>query len=325
MKAVRVVRALLCALSLCVAGAAGADTYPSHPIKLIVPVGPGVALDIVARMMADWLSHDLGQQTMVENIPGASGVVGVQAASRATPDGYTLLLAPSSSMSSNMVYFKTLPYDSIRDFVPIAMVCDSAPFVVSVNPNLPVKTLPDLIALSRASPGKLSYAVDATSGYSVVAGQLLNRLAETDIVEIPYKATPQAVQDTVSGTTQVMIASLAAVEGSVRAGKLRNIAITSAARFPTLRELPTVGETLPGYRVDGWFALVAPAGTPDAIVQRLNSEIGAFLHDDATLRRLSTYAISTHGAGTPESVSAFMRAERERWFRLAQELNIQPQ
>ena len=322
---VRVVRALLCALSLCAAGAASADTYPSRPIKLIVPVGPGVSLDIVARMMADWLSRSFGQQTMVENIPGASGVVGVQAAAHAAPDGYTLLLAPSSSMSSNMVYFKTLPYDSIRDFVPVAMVCDSAPFVVSVNPDLPVKTLPDLIALARASPGKLSYAVDATSGYSVVAGQLLNKQAEMEMVEIPYKATPQAVQDTVSGTTQVMIASLAAVEGAVKAGKLRNIAITSAARFPSLKDLPTVGETLPGYRMDGWFALVAPAGTPDSIVQRLNHEIAAFLRDDETLRRLNTYAISTHGAGTPESIAKFMHTERERWFKLAQELNIQPQ
>ena len=318
-------RVLLCGAFLCLAGAASAETYPARAIKLIVPVGQGVALDLVARMLADWMSRGLGQQMVVENMPGASGVLGAQAAARAAPDGHTLLLAPSSAMSSNMVYFKTLPYDPARDFVPIAMVCDSAPFVVTVNPALGVKTIAELIARARAEPGGLSYAVDATSGFSMVAGQLFTKRAGIDMVEIPYKTTGQALQDTAMGATQVMIASLAAVDGFVKAGKLRSLAITSAARFPAMPDLPTVAETLPGYRVDGWFTLLAPAGTPEPVVRRLNREVASFLADADVARRMSQFALSSNGAGTPGAIDEFMHGERARWRSLAQELNIQPQ
>jgi tripartite-type tricarboxylate transporter receptor subunit TctC len=318
-------RLLLCGAFLCLAGTASADAYPARAIKLIVPVGQGVALDVVARMLADWMSRGLGQPAVVENIPGASGMLGAQTAARATPDGYTLLLAPSSSMSSNIVFFKTLPYDPMRDFVPIAMVCDSAPFMVTVNPALGIKTLADLIRRAHAEPGKLSYAVDATSGFSVVAGQLLTKRAGIEMMEIPYKVTGQALQDTAMGTTQVMIGSLAAVDGFVKAGKLRGIAITSAARFPNMPDLPTVAETLPDYRVDGWFTLLAPTGTPAPVVQRLNREVASFLADPEVAKRMSQFAMSSKGASTPQAIHDFMQNERHRWLRLAQELNIQPQ
>jgi tripartite-type tricarboxylate transporter receptor subunit TctC len=315
----------LCGAFLCLAGTASADAYPARAIKLVVPVGQGVALDLVARMLADWMSRGLGQQMVVENMPGASGMLGAQIAARAPPDGHTLLLAPSSAMSSNIVYFKTLPYDPARDFVPIAMVCDSAPFVVTVNPTLSINTLAELIARARAEPGALSYAVDATSGFSMVAGQLLTKRAGIEMAEIPYKVTAQALQDTAMGTTQVMIASLAAVDGFVKAGKLRKLAITSAERFAAMPNLPTVAETLPGYRVDGWFILLAPTGTPESVVRRLNGEVAAFLADAEVAQRMSQFALSSNGAGTPEAIHAFLRNERQRWVSLAQELNIQPQ
>jgi tripartite-type tricarboxylate transporter receptor subunit TctC len=318
-------RLLLCGVFLCIAGSASAEAYPSRAIKLIIPVGQGVALDVVARLLADWMSRSLGQTTVVENIPGASGVLGTQAAARAAPDGHTLLLAPSSAMSSNVVYFKTLPYDPTRDFVAIAMVCDSAPFVVTVNPALGIKTLAELIERARAEPGELSYAVDATSGFSMVAGQLLVKRAGIDMVEIPYRLTSQALQDTATGTTQVMIASLAAVDGFVKAGKLRSLAITSAKRFAAMPDLPTVDETLPGYRVDGWFTLLAPAGTPGPVVRRLNQVVASFLADPDVAQRMRQFALSSDGASTPEAIQDFMQNERYRWRKLAQELNIQPQ
>jgi tripartite-type tricarboxylate transporter receptor subunit TctC len=317
-------RLLLCAF-LCFAGTASADAYPARAIKLIVPVGQGVALDLVARMLADSMSRSLGQQMVVENVPGASGMLGAQTAARAAPDGHTLLLAPSSAMSSNVVYFKTLPYDPTRDFMPIAMVCDSAPLVVTVNPALGIKTFAELIARARAEPGALSYAVDATSGFSVVAGQLLTKRAGIEMVEIPYKVTGQALQDTAIGTTHVMIGSLAAVDGFVKAGKLRSLAITSAARFPAMPDLPTVAETLPGYRIDGWFTLLAPTGTPESVVQRLNREVASFLADPEVAQRMRQFALSSSGASTPEAIHDFMHNERHRWRSLAQELNIQPQ
>ena len=279
-----VVRALLCAFVLIVAGDATAQmqpgqNWPARPIKLIVATGPGLATDIMARLLSEGVSRTLGQQMFVENMPGASGIVGAGAAARAPNDGYTFFFANASGLTSNMFLIKSLPYDPVRDYTPVAMVCDSGPFVVAVHPDLPVKTLAELIAYAKAQPGKLSYAVDASSGFGVVAGKLMNKRAAMEMVEVPYRATAQMLQDAVMGTVQLMISSVAASDAFVKAGKLRRIAISSNRRFPGMEDLPTIGETLPGFVVDGWFAVVAPAGTPASIVARLNQEIAHFLAD----------------------------------------------
>ena len=216
----------------------------------------------MARMLADGVSRTLGQQVYVENLPGAAGIIGAQAAARAAPDGYTLFFANASTFTSNMFMLKSIPYDPTRDFAAVAMVSNRGPFVVSVNPDLPVKSLPELIAYGKAQPGKLSYGVDATSGYGVVVGRLLNKRGAIGMVEVPYRATGQMLQETAAGTTQVMISSFAAVVGFAQAGKVRRIAISSAQRFPGVDDLPTIGETLPGFEIDGWLVVVAPAGTP---------------------------------------------------------------
>jgi tripartite-type tricarboxylate transporter receptor subunit TctC len=213
----------------------------------------------------------------------------------------------------------------VRDFAPVAMVSESGPFVISVHPDLPARTLPELIAHAKANPGRLSYAIDASSGYQVVIGQLLTKRAGIDMVAVPYRATAQVLQDTAAGTTQLMISAVAAVEGFVQSGKLRRIAITSAQRFPGLDDLPTVAETLPGFRVDGWLAVVAPAGTPEPIIARLNREIDAFIKEPETQARLRAMGFATRGAGTPDLIKAFIRSEIDAWAALTRELNIQPQ
>ncbi len=301
------------------------QTWPARPIKLIVPSGPGLSADVLARLMSERLSHQLGQQMFVENIAGAAGMVGGQAAARAVPDGYTLYLGLAAALSSNLFLFKSVPYDPIRDFIPVAMLSESGPFVISVQSELPFKVLPDLISYAKANPGKLSYGIDASSGYQVVIGQLLAKRAGIDMVQVPYRSTAQVMQDTAAGTTQLMISAVAAVEGFVQSGKVRRIAITSSQRFPGLEDLPTVAETLPDFRVDGWLAVVAPTGTPEPIVARLNREIDIFIKAPETQLRLRAMGFATKSAGTPESIRGFIRSEIDAWGALVKELNIQPQ
>jgi tripartite-type tricarboxylate transporter receptor subunit TctC len=317
--------AICLSVALVLAGNAFGQDWPSRPIKLVVPSGPGLSADILARLLSERISRQLGQPMVVENIAGAAGMIGGQTVARAAPDGYTLYLGLAGALSSNLFLFKSVPYDPIRDFSPVGMVSESGPFVISVNAEAPFKTLPDLIAYAKANPGKVSYGIDASSGYQVVIGQLLAKRAGIEMVAVPYRATAQVIQDTVSGVTPVMISAVAAVQGFVQAGKLRRIAITSAQRFPGVEDLPTVAETLPGFRVDGWLAVVAPAGTPEPIVTRLNREIDAFVKAPETQQRLLALGFATKSAGTPESIRAFMRSEIDAWRALATELNIQPQ
>jgi tripartite-type tricarboxylate transporter receptor subunit TctC len=317
----------LYALALIAADNAGAQTapnWPARPIKLIVATGPGLATDIMARLLSEGVSRGLGRQMFVENVPGASGIVGAQAAARAPNDGHTFFFANASGLTSNMFMIKSLPYDPTRDYAAVAMVCDSGPFVVAVHPDLPVKTLPELIAYGKAQPGKLSYAVDASSGFGVVAGKLLNKRSGMEMVEVPYRATAQMLQDAATGTVQLMISSVAASDAFVKAGKLRRIAISSEKRFPGMEDLPAIGETLPGFVVDGWFAVVAPAGTPANIVARVNQEVARFLKAPDVRERILAFGLAPSGAGTPAAAAEFIRKDQERWRGLVKELGIEP-
>jgi tripartite-type tricarboxylate transporter receptor subunit TctC len=321
----RTLRTALFAILTVLAGGAHADTWPARPIKLIVPTGPGHAVDIMARVLATGVTQTLGQTVYVENMPAASGFLGAQTTARAEPDGYTFLFAPASLMSSNMVLFKSLPYDPTKDFAAVAMVCDLGPMVVTVNLDLPVRTVPELITYGKANPGKLSYAVDATSGFGVAAGRLLNKRGQIGMVEIPYRSSPQMAQDTMAGVTQLMVGSMPPVAGAVKAGKLRWIAVSSEQRFPGLDDLPTIAETLPGFRIDGWFVVVAPAGTPASILQRLNRQIDAVFKSSEIRQRALGFGLGVSDAGTPESTAAFIRTEQERWRGLVQELGMEAQ
>jgi tripartite-type tricarboxylate transporter receptor subunit TctC len=317
--------ALLGCMLLALAAEAAAQTWPSRPVRLIVPTGPGAATDVMARLLGDGLSRGLGQPVIVENMPGASGILAHQAVARAAPDGYTLLFTNTSGMAINPVSFKQLSYDPTRDFTPVAMVCSLGPQMLTVNAALPVNSLPQFIAYAKANRDKLSLAFDTTAGAAGVAARLLNKRADLGLAEVPYRSAAQMGQDIASGVTQAMMSSIAAANPFIQAGKIRRIAVTSAARFPGLPELPSVSESLPGVVMNGWFAVVAPAGTPADIVARLNREIGEYLKGPEIQQRLLSFGLATEGAGTPESTGQFIRQEQEQWRALAKELDIQRQ
>jgi tripartite-type tricarboxylate transporter receptor subunit TctC len=258
-------------------------------------------------------------------MPGASGILAHQAVARAAPDGYTLLFTNTSGMAINLVSFRQLPYDPTRDFVPVAMVCSLGPQMLSVNAGLPVATVPEFIAHAKLNRGKLSIAFDTTAGAAAFAAKLLNKRADLGLVEVPYRSAAQMTQDIASGITQAMVSSIAAANVVVQAGKVRRIAITSARRFPGLPDLPSVSETVPGVVMNGWFAVVAPAGTPPEAVARINREIGEYLKGAEIAQRLLAFGLATEGAGTPESTGQFIRLQQQEWRTLAKELAIEPQ
>jgi tripartite-type tricarboxylate transporter receptor subunit TctC len=307
------------------ARAQNAPAWPTRPIRMIVPTGAGTATDIMARLVANGIGERLGQPVVVENMPGASGLLAHQAAARATPDGYTLLFTATSGLSVNPIQFKNLPYDPARDFVAVAMVCNLGPQMLSVNADLPVKSVPELFAYARANRGKLSIAFDNTAGAAPFAAKLLNRRADLGLVEIPYRSTAQMTQDAASGVVQVLMSSIAAARAMVDAGKLRRLAVTSPARFPALPDLPAVNEFAPGVALNGWFAVMAPTGTPTDVIARVNREIDVVLKAPGIQEKLSTFGVATEGAGTPASTAAFIQADQARWRQLAKELGVQAQ
>lgn len=302
-----------------------AQAWPVKPVRVILAIGAGSAVDISARLICERLSRALGQQFVVDNVPGASGILGAQAAARAAPDGYTVFYGAASHLVSNAFTFKSIPYDPVRDFAPIAIIADSGPFTVSVHPDVPANSLAELIAHVKSNAGRLSYAVDVSSGYSIIVARWLTRAAGLQIEEVSYKTVTQSVQDTVAGRTQVLVSSITAADAFVRSGKLRRLAVSSVRRFPTLTDLPTIAETVPGLQLEGWFVLVAPTGTPAPIIERLNRELAVILKEPEIVQRLLSIGLATTGAGTPQQAGEFMRAERERWTRIVKEAGLEPQ
>jgi len=324
----RLLRATLCCAVAAIAADARAQTtqaWPTRPIRLIVPTGPGAATDVMARLLADGISRGLGQPVVVENLAGASGLPAHQAAARAEPDGHTLLFTNTSGMGINLISFKQLPYDPTRDFRAVAMVCSLGPQMVSVNAELPVKSMPELFDYAKANRGKLSIGFDTTAGAAAFATKLLNRRADLGLIEVPYRTAAQMTQDAASGVIQVMMSSIAAANAMVQAGKVRPLAVTSESRFPALPDLPSVNEFVRGVVMNGYFAVVAPAATPAPVVTRLNREIGEYLKGPDVQPRLYSFGLATEGAGTPENTAQYIRADQERWRALAKELDVQPQ
>ena len=319
-----ILRVVLCAL-VSMAGAANAQTWPSHPVKLIVPTGPGAATDIMARLIADDVSRTIGQAVFVENMPGASGIVAHETAARAAPDGYTLLFTNTSGMAINLISFKHLPYDPTRDFTAVALVCDPAPQMLSVSADLPVSSVAELIAYAKANPGKLSIAFDNTAGAAAFGAKLFNKRAELGLVEVPYRSSAQMTQDVASGLNQVMMSSIAAATAVVQSGRVRRLAVTSEKRFPGLPDLPALREIVPGVVMNGLFAIVAPAGTPAAVAARLNAAVEKYLENPAVVDRLLALGLATPGKNSPEVAANTIRQEQEQWRALGKELNVEPQ
>ena len=256
---------------------------------------------------------------------GISGILAHEAAAHAAPDGYTLLFTNSSGMAINRISFKQLPYDPTRDFTAVALVCDLAPQMLSVNAKLPVSSVGALIGYGKANPCKLSIAFDNTAGAAAFGANLFNKRSGLGMVEVPYRSAAQVSQDVAAGLNQVMMSSIIAANGVVQSGAVRRLAITSRKRFPGLPDLPSLSETLPDLVIDGFFAIVAPVGAPNDVIVRLNREIDHYLADPAVQKKLLPLGLATDGGVSPEGSAQTIRREQDEWRAIGKELGVEPQ
>jgi tripartite-type tricarboxylate transporter receptor subunit TctC len=318
-------RSLLLPLMLAAAcTTASAQTWPERPIRFILSQAPGNATDIIARVTAEGLSSRLGQPVVVDNRPGGGNVIGTQAAARAAPDGYTFFFATAAALVTDPYTFKALPYDPLKDFVVMSKVVEG-PFLVLAHPGVPAKSLPELIALAKAEPGKLSYATDGPRNFSGMIAAWLNKLGGTNIPQIPYSAMPQGIQDALAGRVQLIILAVPSAASSVASGGLRPLAVTMAQRVPGYENVPPVADTFPGFDFTGWMVLATPAGTPPAVIQRVNREMDAILKDPDVVKRLREIGFFTEGAGTLPEAADYVRRQYEAWGKVVREIGLQPE
>jgi tripartite-type tricarboxylate transporter receptor subunit TctC len=313
---------VLCAflLAVCAADPAAAQTWPARPLRLIVNDAQGGVPDLAARAIAEGLARSLGQQVRVENRPGDDGV---QVAAGAEGNGYSWLLAPSSVLTIFPYTTDLLPYSPEDDFAGVALV-GSAPLVVVANPALNVKSLPDLIALAHEAPGRLAYESPGPRTLPGVLGEMIRRRAALELMLLPYPG-PQSVRDTIAGRTHFSVETVPAVATAVQRGQLRALAVSSAKRLPEMKDVATVAEAIPGFEFSAWYALVAPKATPEAIIQRVNVEVGKLLADPVIEQRLNLLGIYPEGAGAPAQLDAFFESERAFWRKTAREMKLEPE
>ena len=299
------------ALLLSRIGARAADVYPAKPVRLVVAWPPGSSADTSARLLAQKLGESLGQSFIVDNRPGASGIIGTESVLRAPADGYTLLFN-TANHASNKVVFQKLSYDPVTDFVPVSMVHRNV-LSISVHPSLPVKTLEDFLQYAKAKPGTLSFGTPGLGTPHQLAGELLKQRAGIDMVHIPYKGGGPAVADLISGQIPVSVASLAAVIPFMRTGRVRVVAVTDPTRYDEIKDVAAVAETFPGFDVSGWSGLFALAGTPPEIVARLNAEVMRILNLPDTRRSMNAAGLVA-SVSTPEALGKLVRDDIERWM-----------
>ncbi len=292
---------------------ASAQAYPSRPVHLIDQTPAGGSPDIIARLMAQWLSERLGQPFVVENRTGATGNIGTEYVVRAAPDGYTLLLALSGN-AINAALFTNLNFNFIRDTAPVASI-GTIPLVMEVTPAFPAKTVPEFIAYAKANPGRINAASGGVGSPQHVAAELFDMMAGTRMVHVPYRGEGLALPDLIGGQVQVMFGVMPASLGYIRDGKLRALAVTAATRQPVLPDLPTVAEFLPGYEANGWYGIVAPKATPADVVDTLNKQINAGLADAKLKARLTDLGCSVF-AGSPADFGKFIADETAKWAKV---------
>jgi tripartite-type tricarboxylate transporter receptor subunit TctC len=296
--------------------------YPDRIVKIVVPFAPGGGTDVVARILAQEMSKDLGVSVIVENKPGAGTILGTQAVAASEADGYTLLMGTFANAVNPSLYAK-LPYDPHKDFVPVALVARSFNIVV-VNPASPIKSIADLIAAAKAEPDKLYYGTYGTGTSAHLAGELFKHMAGVNLTTVPYKGAAPAITDLIGGQIQVMFTTVASCASLVEAGRLRALAVTSAARSPAFPELPTVAEAgVPGYDAQAWYGLFAPAKTPREIVDRLNKSAAIAVQSD-TFKKLSVNEGLILVASPPDELDRYFHAEEERWRKVIQDAGIKP-
>ena len=303
------------------ASLAHAQGWPSRPIHIVAPSTPGDAPDVIARIVADKLSIALGKEVVVDNKPGAGGVVGSEFVAKAAPDGYTLIMGNAGSHGINAAVYTKLPYDIQRDFAPVSQIA-VAPNIFVINPSIPAKTLQEFIAYAKGRPGQLGYASGGNGSSSHMSMELFKSMTGVDLIHVPYKGSSPALTDVVSGQDAAMIVNMPPAVPLVKAGKLRALAVTTLTRSPLMPEVPTVSESgLGGYETVAWFGVLAPAGTPKDIVNRLSAELATIARSPEMRERLSSLGAEPVG-GTPEAFSAVIARDIAKWTALSKSVGI---
>ena len=316
-------RILSLALALLICGPVAAQTYPSRTVRIVVPATPGGAIDLIARTLSEKMTASLGQPVVVENKPGASNNLGTDFVAKSPPDGYTLVIY-TSSHATNKFLFKQMPFDPIKDFAPVVYT-HVVPLLLAVNPSVPAKTVPELTAWIKANPDKAIYASSGPGSSLHMAAELYMNMTGTKMHHVPYKGSSAAHPDLLAGRTAMIFDTITAVQGHVKSGTLRGIAVTTAKRSSAMPDLPTIAESgLPGYDASTWGGILAPAGTPKDVVAKLNSSINAALKMDDVRSRLMGAGIEIQG-GTPEQFAAVIRNEIDKWGRVTKAAGIQPE
>ena len=316
--------ALFGALLIGLAGIdAQAQSYPSKPVRLIVPLGAGGATDINARVLAEKLGERLGQAIVVENRPGAEGIIGMDAAAKSAPDGYTLVLGSSTTLAANFSLRSKLPFHPVNDFAPVAMAFKNAFNALVIHPGLPAQNLQEFIALARSKPGQLFYGT-ATSG-SKICTEMFKTMAGVNLAMVNYKSSPTALNDLMGGQLHFICEPVATVMPHVRAAKLRVLGITSPARLTGAADVPTVAEAgLPGFEYSAWVGVFAPAGTPRDIITRLSGDIAVVLNQPETAKRIQNAGFDPM-VGGPEELAALLQKEMDRAVKVVRDAGIQPE
>jgi tripartite-type tricarboxylate transporter receptor subunit TctC len=314
---------LLCLTLLAVAPQSALAAYPDKPIRIIVPFAPGGGVDIMARLIGDFMSKDFGRAVIVENRPGAGTIVGTMAAASSAPDGYTLMLA-STPFAINPSINAKLPYDSFKAFTPVALIARSFDIVV-VNPKLPFMSIQDVIAYARANPGKLNFGSPGIGSSPHLAGEIFKSMAHVDITHVPYKGSAPALTDLLGGQIQMIFSTVPAAASYVRSGQLRALAVTSAQRSAAYPDLPTVAEAgVTGYLVEGWYGLYAPTGTAPDVVNLLNASVAKAI-GAGVFKAIETNEGLMFVPGTPEAFGRFVLEDAARWQNAVKDANIQAQ
>lgn len=314
--------ALCATLGVCALATAAqpTGTYPTRPIRLIVPYPPGGGTDLVSRLLAQKLAEQMGQQVVIDNRSGANALIGTDLAAKAAPDGYTMLLTLPASVAVNPSLFPKLPYDPVRDFAPVIQLNVIA-LLLAAHPSLPATNVAQLLQLAKAKPGQLTYASSGTGGSSHLAMELLKRAAQIDLTHIPYKGGGPALNDTVGGQVNLYAGPVISSLPLVKSGRLRALGVTTAKRLTALPDIPAISETVPGYESTSWQGVVMPKATPPVIVTRLNTEIASILNQPATRERFAAEGAEVV-AGTPAQFGAFIKSETAKYAKLIKEAGI---
>ena len=314
--------ALALATPVIAANARAQAPWPSKPVRFIVPFPPGQAADIFARLMAEKLSDIWKQQVVVDNKGGGGGIPGVEAGKTAAPDGYTFLIATSGTFGVNPSLYPDLPYKPLVDFKPVTNII-RGPLVIVAHPSFPASTIAELIELARKEPGKHSYASAGPGTAQHLSMELFKLQAKLDIVHIPYKGSGPAMADLLGGHVKLMMDSTASSLGAIRDGRIKALGVTTARRAPLLDNVPPIGETVPGYDSAGWSGLVAPARTPDEIVNKVNADLVALMHDPAVLRQFEERA-TLAAPMTPAEFAAFIAKDMATWAEVVKATGTKP-